>query len=727
MPLNKNEFKRGDHTRHYFFENLLDKIKSEVCLEHHRKVSCICLNKTCNLKLIFCCLRCIKQFHIDCPVEDVFEINEFFWLVVPDLGEALTKLKTIDRKMEILNLGFFGTKALEQLILFEQKRLFGIDGAVICKNSADFEIQRENGKIVIRSFKLLKASIFLEKINQVISLPENEFQSQENNLKLSVNEILLEMSQELQLEKQRVFSRIGTKSTESPNQKECLCFADSPIFNFLKKLETKIVERELSNSDKFQSFLLTIDKDRNIDLVSASDFIERLTKMENVIFPQKIENCQSENYETKAEFSNRKKSPCKAENFYHNVGITPLLKQSPEGIGFLENLLVNIEPTPVSYGNDANDSDKNSFFQPLNSSKFESWFPKTETTSLKNEPNNRTPLLDIVTSIYSTPMTAPKTENIGKNSNDFFNRNEPIDSIKNEATAENPANYNEFNKTKNSHFEESVVLNLSKIIEKELNPTSPMNNPRLILTVAEAKPKSIGISFNNQYFSKANVSKMQESNGFVRTVNRHVQVESQLPHMMIPSTSVENTKSCQEIPVRNSVPSKKVDNKSCEELRMDGLPGSLSFKSSESVASDTLFGKSRLLEEKDVQFLISILPKLVSTRLLMNSNKDGGNATVFHNLCDNQSPTVIVARSGVQLAGGFTDQSWAEQKNVWKFSEKSFLFSVNQKKVFKTKDPEKAIRCFPLQGPIFGSCIKRLLDNQLVRLREGRFKRSSYN
>ncbi|KAL9954725.1 hypothetical protein ACROYT_G042298 [Oculina patagonica] len=86
-------------------------------------------------------------------------------------------------------------------------------------------------------------------------------------------------------------------------------------------------------------------------------------------------------------------------------------------------------------------------------------------------------------------------------------------------------------------------------------------------------------------------------------------------------------------------------------------------------------------------------------RLLFRASRDGFSAATFHSRCDNKGATVTIVKSGNNIFGGFTEESWACQD--------AFLFSmVNPHGLGPTKMPLKsqqnAICCGRLNGPTFG-------------------------
>jgi len=62
--------------------------------------------------------------------------------------------------------------------------------------------------------------------------------------------------------------------------------------------------------------------------------------------------------------------------------------------------------------------------------------------------------------------------------------------------------------------------------------------------------------------------------------------------------------------------------------------------------------------------------------LLYRASRDGFAAPVFHQRCDNQGPTLVIARSaGGYVFGGYTDIAW-DSSGAYRQSQKAFLFRL---------------------------------------------------
>ena len=74
----------------------------------------------------------------------------------------------------------------------------------------------------------------------------------------------------------------------------------------------------------------------------------------------------------------------------------------------------------------------------------------------------------------------------------------------------------------------------------------------------------------------------------------------------------------------------------------------------------------------------------------------------FHNRCDNNSPLLIVCKSGSQIFGGFTELQFKSNDTYGKDND-SFLFSLNHGEKFKKNsfDKNESIWCYKNYGPCF--------------------------
>lgn len=91
----------------------------------------------------------------------------------------------------------------------------------------------------------------------------------------------------------------------------------------------------------------------------------------------------------------------------------------------------------------------------------------------------------------------------------------------------------------------------------------------------------------------------------------------------------------------------------------------------------------------------------VSFNLLFKAKDNDYKSSRFHQLCDDQGPTLTIIQVNDKIFGGFTDCPWASEGG-FKKSPSSFLFSVDKKLKFSLRDPNKAVYHSKDYGPTFG-------------------------
>ncbi|XP_053392905.1 interferon-induced protein 44-like [Mercenaria mercenaria] len=117
-------------------------------------------------------------------------------------------------------------------------------------------------------------------------------------------------------------------------------------------------------------------------------------------------------------------------------------------------------------------------------------------------------------------------------------------------------------------------------------------------------------------------------------------------------------------------------------------------------------GKLSVVDKKQLERFIQAGPK--DFKLLFSFTRNGADANVFHQNCDNKGPTVtVVFNTQGSVYGGYTEKSWKSDGGLYYRDEHAILFRLQQngKSVpvkFSVKKPDKAIYCSESNGPIFG-------------------------
>ena len=98
--------------------------------------------------------------------------------------------------------------------------------------------------------------------------------------------------------------------------------------------------------------------------------------------------------------------------------------------------------------------------------------------------------------------------------------------------------------------------------------------------------------------------------------------------------------------------------------------------------------------------------KIKGINKLYQATKDGGDPINFHSKCDNIPNTLVLIKSeGKRRFGGFTPIPWkSEERYVYKqdSENKTFVFSLDNKKIYYLKDIENAVYHNKNRGSCFG-------------------------
>ena len=99
--------------------------------------------------------------------------------------------------------------------------------------------------------------------------------------------------------------------------------------------------------------------------------------------------------------------------------------------------------------------------------------------------------------------------------------------------------------------------------------------------------------------------------------------------------------------------------------------------------------------------------KINKIELIFKMSIHGSNSNDFHQLCDNQGPTLTLTKTiNNKLFGGFNPLNWDNNISsgyIFDKSNKTFIFSLNLKKKYDMNALNKySICCSPIVGPDFG-------------------------
>ena len=121
-----------------------------------------------------------------------------------------------------------------------------------------------------------------------------------------------------------------------------------------------------------------------------------------------------------------------------------------------------------------------------------------------------------------------------------------------------------------------------------------------------------------------------------------------------------------------------------------------------------IYNKTYLMIGTDYDFLKNEIERKTKKIMkgivkLYQATLDGGDCSIFHKKCDNVSNTlVLICSNSGRRFGGFTTETW-DISGQYKDDRKSFLFSLDKRKIYSFKCNGKAIYCHKDFGPTFGS------------------------
>jgi len=111
--------------------------------------------------------------------------------------------------------------------------------------------------------------------------------------------------------------------------------------------------------------------------------------------------------------------------------------------------------------------------------------------------------------------------------------------------------------------------------------------------------------------------------------------------------------------------------------------------------------------------------KIKQLNKLYQATVDGGDSEIFHKKCDNISNTLVLIESeGHRRFGGFTPIPWkSEEAETWEKDPemKTFLFSLDNKKIYNLKDINNAVYHCKFSGPCFGVGRDIAIDNNPMK------------
>ena len=137
---------------------------------------------------------------------------------------------------------------------------------------------------------------------------------------------------------------------------------------------------------------------------------------------------------------------------------------------------------------------------------------------------------------------------------------------------------------------------------------------------------------------------------------------------------------------------------------------------------NNISNKSVIIKEDESEMITSEIEKKTNKKIkeikkLYQATIDGGNSEIFHKKCDNIANTLILIKSeGKRRFGGFTPIPWKSEENYIKDpEEKTFLFSLDNKKIYYLNNSDNAVYHDINSGPCFGGGRDIALDGNPIK------------
>ena len=117
--------------------------------------------------------------------------------------------------------------------------------------------------------------------------------------------------------------------------------------------------------------------------------------------------------------------------------------------------------------------------------------------------------------------------------------------------------------------------------------------------------------------------------------------------------------------------------------------------------------------------------KSLKSSLLYRLTRDGDQISKFHELCDNKGATLTLFKvQDGNIGGIFTPLSW-DCNSGWKGDMNTFMFNLNQNRMFKKTNNAYSIYCDIRNGP-FTYMFGFFQNNQMRKIQSGGMKISQY-
>ena len=256
---------------------------------------------------------------------------------------------------------------------------------------------------------------------------------------------------------------------------------------------------------------------------------------------------------------------------------------------------------------------------------------------------------------------------------------------------------------------EKIIKSLNKVIENNQMKIKEESNDGSIINIYFINPiddeDNIFIPLNKKKEDQNNlieilcktIKELKEDKDLMNKSIKELKEDKDLMKKSIKELKEYKEKSIQELKEEN-ISLKKMINELNEKVNLL-INNSKKENSISNLKEESII----ITKNEDMELINSWIStnKNIKYKLLYRSSKDGDKASDFHRLCDNIGPTLTIGKTpGNYIFGGFTKAKWEKKKEIP--DSDAFVFSLNQKKKFDSKNKKASISNQINYGPIFG-------------------------
>ena len=256
---------------------------------------------------------------------------------------------------------------------------------------------------------------------------------------------------------------------------------------------------------------------------------------------------------------------------------------------------------------------------------------------------------------------------------------------------------------------EKIIKSLNKVIENNQMKIKEESNDGTIIKIYFINPiddeDNIFIPLNKKKEDQNNliemlcktIKELKEDKDLMKKSIQELKEDKDLMKKSIQELKEDKEKSIQELKEEN-ISLKKMINELNEKVNLL-INNSKKENSISNLKEESII----ITKNEDMELINSWIStnKNIKYKLLYRASKDGDKASDFHRLCDNIGPTLTIGKTPANyIFGGFTKAKWEKKDNIP--DSDAFVFSLNQKKKFDSKNKKASISNQNDYGPIFG-------------------------